>query len=219
MRTDIRFDDQEGLFEGPTVDVARRLVGATIYRRIPRGEPDAGTLLTGRIVETEAYLPLVDPSCHAYRGPTRRTATLFGRAGRAYVYLIYGMHYCLNVTTEPAGIGAAVLIRALEPVAGIAAMRRRRGSHIPLDALASGPGNLCRAMSIDLRCDSVDLRSGDLRIAKPADVPATRVAVSGRIGLNAAQKWPLRFFDPVSPSVSPFRKGRIRAQEDEVASR
>jgi len=207
------------LFEGPTIDVARRLVGAMLYRRIPRGAPDAGTLLTGRIVETEAYLPLVDPACHGYRGPTKRTAALFGRAGFAYVYLIYGMYYCLNVTTERAGIGAAVLIRALEPVAGIAAMQRRRGARVALDALASGPGNLCRAMSIDLRCDGADLRSGDIVIARQKDTPAVEIAVSGRIGLNVAQRWPLRFFDPRSPSVSPYRKGRRRAQETRGVSR
>ena len=216
VRTDIRVNDQ--FFSGPTVDVAKRLVGATLYRRIPHGAPDAGSLLSGRIVETEAYLPLVDPSCHGYRGPTKRTATLFGRPGFAYVYLIYGMHYCLNVTTEPPGIGAAVLIRALEPIAGIEAMQRRRGRHVAIDALASGPGNLCRAMSIDLRCDDADLRTGDLIITPPQH-RAQPIAVSGRIGLSAAQSWPLRYFDPSSPSVSPFRKTRNRTHENGAASR
>ena len=216
VRTDIRVNDE--LFSGPTVDVAKRLVGALLYRRIPRGEPDAGSWVSGRIVETEAYLPLVDPSCHGYRGPTKRTATLFGRPGFAYVYLIYGMHYCLNVTTEHAGIGAAVLIRALEPIEGIEVMQRRRGRHVPIDALTSGPGNLCRAMSIDLRCDGADLRHGDL-IITPARHRRPRIAVSGRIGLSAAKHWPLRFFDPASPSVSPFRKARIPAHENGAASR
>jgi DNA-3-methyladenine glycosylase len=216
VRTDIRVSDE--LFTGPTIDVAKKLVGAVLHRRIPHDEPDAGTWLSGRIVETEAYLPLVDPSCHGYRGPTKRTATLFGRSGSAYVYLIYGMYYCLNVTTEPAGIGAAVLIRALEPIAGIEAMHRRRGGHVPVDALASGPGNLCRAMSIDLRCDNADLRHGDLIITPPLH-QRQPIAVSGRIGLSAAKAWPLRFFDPSSPSVSPFRKRRTRAHENGVASR
>jgi len=216
VRTDIRVNGE--LFTGPTIDVAKRLVGAILYRRIPRGEPDAGSWLSGRIVETEAYLPLVDPSCHGYRGPTKRTATLFGRPGSAYIYLIYGMYYCLNVTTEPAGIGAAVLIRALEPISGVEAMQRRRGSHVAVDALASGPGNLCRAMSIDLRCDNADLRHGDLTIKAPRH-RMRPIAVSGRIGLSAAQRWPLRFFDPSSPSVSPFRKTRTRAHENGIASR
>ncbi|MDQ6767927.1 MAG: DNA-3-methyladenine glycosylase [Candidatus Eremiobacteraeota bacterium] len=218
VRTDIRAKT-DTLFEGPTVDVAKRLVGAVLYRRIPCGEPDAGKLLAGRIVETEAYLPLVDPSCHGYRGPTKRTATLFGRAGYAYVYLIYGMYYCLNVTTEPAGIGGAVLIRALEPIAGIDAMRRRRGLHVPVEALACGPGNLCRAMSIDRRSDLADLRSGDLTIEVPKTPQEFRLAASGRIGLSVAHQWPLRFFDAASPSVSPFRKRRKWPQENGVASR
>jgi DNA-3-methyladenine glycosylase len=227
VRTDIRANGSEGqspqaaegLFAGPTIDVAKRLVGALLYRRIPQGEPDAGALLAGRIVETEAYLPLVDPSCHAYRGPTRRTATLFGRAGCAYVYLIYGMHHCLNVTTEPAGLGAAVLIRALEPLDGIDAMRRRRGERTPVAALTCGPGNLCRALSIDLRCDRAELRSGDLRIVPADPERPLSLAVTGRIGLNVAQHWPLRFFDAGSPSVSPFRKGRRTAHKGDPKCR
>jgi len=197
------------MFAGPTVEVARRLIGATLWRRIPHAEPDGGVMVSGRIVETEAYLPLVDPSCHGFRGPTRRNATLFGRSGFAYVYLIYGMYYCLNVTTEPAGIGAAVLIRALEPLSGIEAMRGRRGSHVPVAALASGPGNLCRALGIDLRCDGADFREGDLRIT-PAEHPPATIAVSGRIGLNVAARWPLRFFELGNPSVSPYRNRERR---------
>jgi DNA-3-methyladenine glycosylase len=163
--------------------------------------------LSGRIVETEAYLPLVDPSCHGYRGPTARTASLFGRPGFAYVYLIYGVYFCLNVTTEPPGIGAAVLIRALEPLSGIEVMRRNRGMEIPISALTSGPGNLCRALSIDRSCDGLDLRGDDLYI-EPSTQPSQEVAVSARVGLNVAQKWPLRFYDKQSPSVSPFRTRR-----------
>src|SRR5579864_7481145 len=185
----------DGLFAGPTIDVAKRLIGATLYRRIPPDEPDAGILLAGRIVETEAYLPLVDPSCHGYRGPTKRNATLFGRPGFAYVYLIYGMYYCLNVTTEPPGIGAAVLIRALEPISGIEAMRRHRGEDVAIAALASGPGNLCRAFAIDLRCDGADFRKGALTITPATSMLNVRTAVSRRIGLNVAAEWPLRFFD------------------------
>jgi len=202
-RTDIR----DELFDGPTASVARRLVGATLTRVIPAGERDAGAVLRGRIVETEAYLPIVDPACHGYRGPTPRTASLFGRPGFAYVYLIYGMYHCLNATTEPPGIGAAVLIRAMEPLEGIEAMRRRRGQSTPIEALACGPGNLCRALSIDLRCDCADLRSGSLTIEPAVDSPV-EVAASSRIGLSSAQSWPLRFFDPKSPSVSPYRRRR-----------
>jgi DNA-3-methyladenine glycosylase len=194
--------DVDDPFDGATVDVARRLIGATLQRVLPPGEPDGGTIVRGRIVEVEAYLPNVDPSCHGYRGPTKRNAWIFGRRGTAYVYLIYGMHFCLNVVTEPAGIGAAVLVRAVEPLEGVAAMRRRRLPGTPEHALASGPGNLCRAMSIDLRCNGQDLREGDLSIAFPHEPRNARVAVATRIGLSSAERWPLRFYDPYSDSVS-----------------
>jgi DNA-3-methyladenine glycosylase len=196
------FQGTDDPFAGPTIEVARRLVGATLRRTIPRGEPDAGTLVGGRIVEVEAYLPNIDPACHAYRGPTPRTVWLFGRPGTAYVYLIYGMYFCMNVVTERPGIGAAILLRAIEPVEGVAAMRRRRLPGTRVDKLASGPGNLCRALSIDLRCNGHDLRSGQLTIAFPQDHGAQVVAVTTRIGLSCAQRWPLRFYDPDSASVS-----------------
>jgi DNA-3-methyladenine glycosylase len=193
-------------FSGPTIDIARRLVGAIIIRRIPSGNADAGCELVAKIIETEAYLPFVDPACHAYRGPTPRNMSAFGRSGTAYVYFIYGNHYCLNVVTEPPGVGAAILIRAAEPLAGIASMRRRRPG-VCDEALASGPGNLCKAMSIDRKDDGADLSSGDLQIVS-ADTPAPRLATSARIGLSTAVAWPLRFFDAASASVSPYRKRR-----------
>jgi DNA-3-methyladenine glycosylase len=198
-----RFD-----FSGPTIDVARKLIGAMLIRRVPSSEPDARLVMMARIVETEAYLPLVDPSCHAYRGPTRRNASAFGRPGSAYVYFIYGNHFCLNVVTERAGIGAAVLIRAAEPVAGIEAMRQRRPG-VRDARLVSGPGNLCRAMSIDRADDGVDLSGdGDLQILAPAATPSS-VHAGPRIGLSTAREWPLRFFDPSSESVSAHRDGRL----------
>lgn len=192
------------VFALPTVSVARELIGASLVRTIPPDEPDAGEVLAGRIVETEAYLPLVDPASHGYRGPTPRNSAIFGRPGFAYVYFIYGNHYCFNVTTEPAGIGGAVLIRALEPLRGLAAMRRRRRAGTPDAALASGPGNLCRAFGIDRACDGVELRSGALRL-ELVDV-GRPIGVSGRIGIRAASEWPLRFFDLTSKSVSPYRR-------------
>ncbi len=190
-------------FVGETIDVARRLVGAILERTIPEGEPDAGNRLLARIVETEAYLPNIDPACHAYRGPTKRTSTLFGRAGSSYVYLIYGMYFCLNVVTERAGIGAAVLLRAAEPLSGVEAMRRRRGHDIPDALLASGPGNLCRAMSVDLRSNGLDLRTDPhLRVSFEDARPPALIGVTRRVGLSTAAGWPLRFYDPDSASVS-----------------
>ncbi len=190
-------------FSGPTVDVARRLIGAYLIRRLTFG--GGRRRLALRIVETEAYLPLVDPSCHAYRGPTRRNASAFGRAGTAYVYFIYGNHFCLNVVTERAGIGAAVLIRAGEAMEGLDVMRAMRPG-VADARLASGPGNLCRALRIDRAHDGVELSTGDLAIAKGA-TPRT-IATSPRIGLSVAETWPLRFLDPTSASVSGGGRGR-----------
>jgi DNA-3-methyladenine glycosylase len=188
----------------PTAAVARALIGASLIRILPPSEPDAEEEIVGKIVETEAYLPLVDPACHGYRGPTPRNGAIFGRPGRSYVYFVYGNHYCVNVTTEPAGIGGAVLIRALEPVRGIEAMRRRRPAGTPDAALACGPGNLCRALSIDRSCDGVYLRAGSLRLELPA-VELRSIGAGPRIGIRAAADWPLRFVDPSSESISPFR--------------
>jgi len=191
-------------FSGATISVARRLVGALLIRERLAGDERSGKIVV-RIVETEAYLPLVDPSCHAYRGPTKRNASVFGRPGTSYVYFIYGNHFCLNVTTERPGIGAAVLIRAAEPVIGTEMMRARRPG-VDDARLASGPGNLCRALAIDRSLDGVDLASGDLRIINGR--APVRVFEGSRIGLGVAADWPLRFFDADSPSVSAHRRGR-----------
>jgi len=192
-------------FSGSTISVAQKLVGAFLVREPTDGIADRANTIVVRIVETEAYLPLVDPSCHAYRGPTKRNASVFGRPGTSYVYFIYGNHFCLNVTTEPPGIGAAVLIRAAEPVRGIEIMRARRPG-IEDARLASGPGNLCRALSIDRSLDGLDLATGTLRIA--SGVPPTQLFEGPRIGLTVARDWPIRFFDADSPSVSAHRRGR-----------
>ena len=194
----------EHVFALPTAAVARSLIGALLHRILPPAEPDAGEEIVGRIVETEAYLPLVDPACHGYRGPTPRNEAIFGRPGRAYVYFVYGNHFCVNVTTEPAGVGGAVLIRALEPQRGVEAMRRRRPAGTPDSALACGPGNLCRALGIDRSCNGVDLRSGPLRIELPS-IAAPSIGAGPRIGIRAAAEWPLRFVDPSSECISPFR--------------
>jgi DNA-3-methyladenine glycosylase len=203
--TRIAAEDWDRVFAMPTAAVARALIGASLCRVVPPTQPDAGEEIVGRIVETEAYLPLVDPACHGYRGPTPRNAAIFGRPGRAYVYFVYGNHFCVNVTTEPAGIGGAVLIRALEPVRGIEAMRRRRPAGTPDAALACGPGNLCRALGIDRSCNGVDLRSGPVRLEPPV-AELRNIGAGPRIGIRAAAEWPLRFVDPSSESISPFRR-------------
>jgi len=113
------------------------------------------------------------------------------------------MYFCLNVVTEPPGVGAAVLLRAAEPLAGLDAMRRRRRAGTPDGRLACGPGNLCRAMAIDLRCNGLDLRTDPhLHIVLDGASPPKRIAVTSRVGLSSAADWPLRFYDPDSQSVS-----------------
>jgi DNA-3-methyladenine glycosylase len=170
-----------------TAALARCLVGILVVRRI-----DDGSILSGRIVETEAYPPN-DPASHAFRGPTARNRTMFGSHLHAYVYLIYGTAYCLNVSSEPAGIGAAVLIRALEPVEGLALMRARRTAVADRDLLR-GPGRLCAALDIDRRFDGTDLETDPrLWLADDGSVKPP-VGVSTRIGLTRAADVHHRFY-------------------------
>lgn len=173
-------------YDRPTEDVARELLGAVLEHRLGEG------VVRGRIVETEAYLGPHDPACHAAAGLTARTRTLHGPPGRAYVYFIYGMHWCFNAVTREAGHGSAVLIRALEPLSGIEQMRRRRG--VPRDVdLTSGPARLCDAFGIDAEQNGVRLDRGPLRILQGVDVPDEDVLVTPRIGIRKAADWPLRF--------------------------
>lgn len=170
-----------------TLELARYLVGTELVHDLPDGPA------RGRIVETEAYLPAIDPASHAYRGPTRRNRSMFMERGFAYVYLIYGVAHCLNVTSEGPGIGAAVLIRAIEPLEGLAGMRLRRGVERDRD-LARGPGRLTRAFAVGPAEDGVDLcAGGPLRLLAGA-VPSADVGRSVRIGLTKAADLPLRFY-------------------------
>ncbi len=169
-----------------TVALARGLIGAVLVREAPEGS------LSGRIVETEAY-PVGDAAGHAYRGETPRNRALFGCRGHAYVYLAYGVAYLLNVSSETAGVGAGVLIRALEPLDGIASMQRIRGVQNVRD-LARGPGRLAAALDIDRRLDGIDLcRPGPLWLARD-DHDAPDIGISARIGLSRETERPLRFY-------------------------
>ena len=173
-------------YDRPTEEVARELLGAVLEHRT-----DEGTV-RGRIVETEAYLGPDDPACHAAAGLTARTRFLFGPPGRAYVYFIYGMHWCFNAVTREEGHGSAVLIRALEPISGLEHMRRRRGVERDVD-LTSGPARLCDAFGIDREQNGVRLDRGPLRILSGAQLPDEDVLVTPRIGIRKAADWPLRF--------------------------
>jgi DNA-3-methyladenine glycosylase len=183
-----------------TVELARFLLGKWIVRDL-RGER-----LSGRIVETEAYV-VGDAACHAFRGETRRNRSLFLERGHAYVYLAYGTSYMLNVSSERAGVGSGVLVRALEPREGIERMRALRGDVRPLD-LTRGPGRLAQALDIDLRLDGVDLCApGELWLAATSE-PARPSGESTRIGLTKDTERVLRFYERGSPWVSGPRRLR-----------
>jgi DNA-3-methyladenine glycosylase len=176
-------------YEQPTVQVAKQLLGKYLVRKHPDGKT------VGRIVETEAYVGPHDLACHASRGRTARTQVMFGAAGHAYVYFIYGMYYCLNIVTEEIDHASAVLIRALEPVEGIDLMKKRRRSE-ELRNLANGPGKLCLALAIDKALNSADMCGGNILYVEDRGEPAPKILARTRIGVDYAGKWkdkPWRF--------------------------
>jgi DNA-3-methyladenine glycosylase len=189
-------------YDRPTLEVARDLIGKVLVHDTRAG------LTAGVIVEAEAYIGENDPACHAAPGRTSRNVPLYGPPGFAYVYLNYGIHYLVNAVTEADGWPAAVLIRALEPKAGIPLMRRRRaagGTRRPadfaVDDLCRGPGNLTKALGIDLRQNLRDLTGSALRIEDHGDPPRP-TAWSRRIGINVGveQEWRVTAADSTATS-------------------
>jgi DNA-3-methyladenine glycosylase len=179
-----------------TLDLARFLIGKLLIRPL-----DDGEVLAGRIVETEAY-GLDDPASHAYRGLTKRNRAMFEQHAHVYVYLIYGASYCLNISTEGPGVGAAVLIRAAEPVTGVDRLRALRGRPgLRDDDLARGPGNLCRAFGIGPAFDGLDL-DVDGRLILGDDGATPELGASVRIGLTKAVEREHRFYARGSRAVS-----------------
>ena len=164
------------------------MLGKYLVRKHPAG------VTVGRIVESEAYIGPEDKACHASRGRTQRTEIMFGQAGHAYIYLIYGFHCMLNIVTEKEDFPSAVLIRAVEPLKGIELMRARRGVD-ELTNLASGPGKLCTAFAIDRTLNGNDL-CGKILYVEDRDEPSPKIAATPRIGVDYAGKWkhkPWRF--------------------------
>jgi DNA-3-methyladenine glycosylase len=179
-------------YNRPTVDVARDLLGKLLVHG-----PAAGI-----IVETEAYLGMEDKAAHSSHGITDRTRVIFGPPGRAYVYFIYGMYECMNLVCEPDGVPGAVLIRALEPVAGIELMRQRRPAARKLEDLASGPGRLTLALGITRAHNGADVTRGALVVRRPAEARSIEIAVTPRIGIRHCADLPLRFLARGNPHVS-----------------
>ena len=167
-----------GFCDRPAIEVAPELLGKYLVR------VEDGRQRIGRIVEVEAYLGEHDKAAHSSKGLTPRTRIMFGPPGHAYVYMIYGMHFCMNVVTGAEGEAAAVLLRAVEPVAGI-------------EGRTGGPALLCRAMGIDRRLNGHDLQSADFFLAAPDDEPPIRIVKRPRIGVDYAGAWArrlLRFY-------------------------
>jgi len=183
-------------FDRPTEWVARDLLGAILSCHAN------GTVTNGRIVEVEAYLGPDDPACHAAVGITKRNRHLHGPPGTAYVYRIYGMHWCVNAVTREVGHGSAVLIRALEVVDGLETARERRRGVVRDRDLANGPGKVCQALGITGVHDGLRLERGSLQLRKGAPVSDDDVMVSPRIGISKAIDWPLRYFVRGSANVS-----------------
>ena len=190
-------------YNRPTLTVAEELLGKVLVHRTP-----AGTA-AGMIVETEAYIGEDDPACHAAPGPTPRNVPLYGPPGIAYVYLNYGMHYLVNAVTEADGHPAAVLIRALAPVDGVALMHTRRGTQVAERDLCRGPGNLTKALGISLSENQLDLASSRLTIEdRGCTLPG--VSWGPRVGIRVGLERPWRCWITDHPSVSGVRRAAPR---------
>lgn len=188
-------------YRRPADVVAPELLGRFLVRR------DGGSRVVLRLVEVEAYLGADDPASHAFRGRTARNAAMFLRGGHAYVYFVYGMHFCLNVVTGEEGVAHAVLLRAAEVVDGVETVARRRGvdAGVAPRLLAGGPARLCQALGVDRSFDGASLARGELTLRAGVPLPPSAIARTARIGVDYAgdaANWPLRFAVAGSGAVS-----------------
>lgn len=191
------------LFALETLHLAHTLIGCRLVTAVE------GVRSSGIIVETEAYGGAEDPAAHSFRGETPRTQVMFKKAGHIYVYFIYGVHYCVNVVSEREGTGGAVLLRALLPDEGRERMQERRG-RMEGDALAKGPGNLCKAMGIDLSLNGEYAPESErIWIEEPRDPLPLPILRSPRIGISKAKELPWRFYLSGCPSVSKGPAGAL----------
>jgi DNA-3-methyladenine glycosylase len=183
-------------YQRPTLAVARDLLGAVFIRNTPEG------MLTGMIVEVEAYHGASDEASHACRGRTARNDVMFHAGGALYVYFTYGMHFCMNVVTEAEGLGAAVLIRGVEPREGVDIMRRSRGEEFPLRALTNGPAKCCQAFGVGREQNGASLLGPEFMVVPGNVIPDEAVARSPRIGIRRSADLPWRFSIRGNPFVS-----------------
>ena len=197
-------------YNRPTLEVARDLIGKVLVHN------RRGATTSGIIVEVEAYIGESDPACHAAPGPTTRNQPLYGPPGYAYVYLNYGIHWLVNAVTEAKGSPAAVLIRALEPLDGVATMQRRRGRRLSLHDLCRGPGNLTKAMGITQAQNREDLCGRRLYIEDRELPPAKKIAWGPRIGISVGTERLWRGYVLAHPSVT---GPRARVRGDATARR
>jgi DNA-3-methyladenine glycosylase len=187
-----------------SLTLAKGLLGKYLHRVY------AGTMLVGKIVETEAY-GMRDPASHSFKGRTPRTEVMFGDGGFSYVYFTYGMHHCFNVTGSVEGNAEAVLIRAVEPIAGRGVMQTLRGALKREQDLTNGPGKLCQAFGITRQENRIDLvDSEELYLTTGEQVPDSEIANSTRIGISVAMEEPWRFFIKNNPYVSKGKPSRTK---------
>ena len=204
MRLEDLHPPKADFFYRGAVEVAQALLGTYLISEI------GGVTTGGRIVETEAYTD-DDPASHSFSGPRERNSSMFQTGGTLYVYLIYGVHYCLNVVTGPAGVGEAVLLRAIEPEWGVKEMARRRGkagttqkvSRRPGQGLGDGPGKIAQALGVTIDEDRSSLLDGPVRLLLPREpMPEERIIATHRIGISKAARMHRRFVDSESKLLS-----------------
>jgi DNA-3-methyladenine glycosylase len=179
-----------------TLRVAKDLLGQLVVRKYN------GKKLVGRIVEVEAYRGSIDPASHAYRGRTKRNEVMFWEGGHLYVYFTYGMHFCANVVTREAGIAEAVLIRGVEPVAGLEVMERLRGKDVSTIDLTNGPAKFCRAFGIKRKQNGVSLLGNEIYLSRGRRVTKSRIGVSTRVGIRTGIEKRWRFYEKGNRWVS-----------------
>ena len=184
-------------FEQDTLSLARSLLGKYLINNTPQGT------VIGKIVETEAYLTK-DPASHAFKGPTRRNASMFLSPGSIYIYFIYGTHYCFNIVSGKFGVGEAVLIRALEPIAGVSVMRQRRKGVKKIEQLCNGPAKLVQALGINPQLNGKSLLALEesLTLAVGERVIPLQIAQTTRIGITKGRNLPYRFYIIANPYIS-----------------